>query len=189
MLKRLQKYGLLGLVMLGLPTTIFAHPGHGLENAYSAFMHPLTGWDHLLMMIAIGISAAKAGGNLRWQLPVTFMIVMALSMMLSSSGFYFAGVESAVAASVLAMGFILISSFKMSGRARLVMTAVFAVFHGMAHGVELNVQYQAIAAVLMATALLHGLGYYIGSMRFKLSVWMQNVFAVIMMVLGGYALY
>ena len=53
----------LGLIatVLALPATAFAHPGHeGHELTWdfgTGAMHPLTGWDHLLAMVAIGLWA------------------------------------------------------------------------------------------------------------------------------------
>jgi urease accessory protein len=188
MLKQIKKQGLLAVSLLGLASSAVAHPGHGIESAAAGFMHTMTGWDHLLMMIAIGLVAAKESGTAKLKMPLTFLCVMAIGILLGLSGYTISGVETAVAASVMAMGLLLLVSLPINVALRLVLVALFGLFHGMAHGVEMNMQYQTVFGVLLATALLHGVGFAIGSMRFKLAAWVQSGLAVCMMALGAYAL-
>ena len=42
------------------------------------FNHPLTGWDHLVTMLAVGIWAAQLRGKAIWLLPLSFVSVMSL---------------------------------------------------------------------------------------------------------------
>ena len=171
-----------------------AHPGHGLDSAYAGFMHPLTGWDHLLVMLAIGVWASKLGGNARWQLPLTFLLIMTIGAVLGLAGLNFSGVETAIAASVMAMGLLLVVNLSISTISRIGVVAIFAVFHGMAHGVELHSQksYAALAGMLFATALLHGigllLGYLLNSRCVEITKWLQNGLALGMVLVGGYLL-
>lgn len=65
----------LAVTLLLTSSLVSAHPGHGLESAYAGFMHPLTGWDHLLVMLAVGVWAAKLGDKARWQLPAVFVFL------------------------------------------------------------------------------------------------------------------
>jgi len=190
MLNKLHSSGLIGLFLLVLANIAFAHPGHGLESAFSAFTHPLTGLDHLLVMLAIGIVAAKIGGKLRWQLPLTFVFFMAIGVALSANGFYFTGVESGVAVSMMALGFVLSSGYTFSTLTRFSMTAIIAIFHGMTHGFELNLQggLMPVICVLLATVLLHATGVGIASIRFKVMNWLQQVLGLCMLLLGASAL-
>ena len=189
----------LSILLVGFSSLAFAHPGHelvgnNLESAYAGFMHPLTGWDHLLLMLAIGIWASKLGGKARWQLPLTFLSIMTLGAILGLAGITFTGVETAIAASVMAMGLLLAINLPISAISRIGIVAVFAVFHGMAHGVELHSQqsYAALGGMLIATTLLHGagllLGYLLNSQRAQLTKWLQNGLAWGMMLAGGYLL-
>jgi urease accessory protein len=188
MLKQIKKQGLLAVSLLGLASSAAAHPGHGIESAAAGFMHTMTGWDHLLMMIAIGLVAAKSAGAAKLKMPSTFLAAMAIGIACGIGGYAISGVETAVAASVMAMGVLLFVSLPINANLRLGLVGLFGVFHGMAHGAEMNMQAQTILGVLVATALLHGIGYLLGSMRFKLATWMQNGLAVCMMALGAYAL-
>ncbi|MDX1915274.1 MAG: HupE/UreJ family protein [Methylophilus sp.] len=179
---------LLAATLMVSTSTVFAHPGHGLETAYAGFIHPMTGWDHLLVMLAVGLWAAKLGGKARWQLPLTFVSVMAVGIILGAAGIHFSGVETAIAASVMAMGVLLILSLPMHKTLQLSITAIFALFHGMAHGVELTLHqsYTALGGMLLATALLHGVGFQLGSQRVKWAKCMQNCIACLMLIAGSY---
>jgi len=47
-----------------VPAVAFSHPGPGLHTGLAlGFMHPLTGADHVLAMVAVGILAATLGGR------------------------------------------------------------------------------------------------------------------------------
>jgi urease accessory protein len=183
-------------ILIGIATSLvssvaFAHPGHGVEIGFmSGFMHPLLGWDHLLVMMAVGVWAAKSGGKARWQLPLMFLATMAVGALLGVAGFSIQGVETAIAASLMAMGLLLILHLPISHGVQLLFTALFAIMHGVAHGVELNLgSWQANASpligMLIATALLHAIGYGLGAQRHKLLQWSQALLAGAMLGLGA----
>jgi urease accessory protein len=179
---------LLTILLLGFSSMAFAHPGHGLPSAFTGFMHPLTGWDHLLVMLAVGVWAAKLGGKARWQLPLTFLAMMALGAVLGMIGLSFNDVETAIAASVMAMGVLLIISLPMKLSTQLGITALFAVLHGMAHGLELQTpsRLAAFVGMIIATALLHGVGVLLGSQQVKIRKWLQHGLAYTMLLVGTY---
>lgn len=179
---------LLATLLLSFSSMALAHPGHGLESAYAGFMHPLTGLDHLLVMLAVGVWAAKLGGKARWQFPITFMGMMMVGAVLGMAGFSFSGVETAIAASVMAVGVLLIISLPMQLSTQLGIAALFALLHGMAHGLELQTpsQLTAFAGMLTATALLHATGVLIGSQQVKIRKWLQHGLAYTMLLVGAY---
>jgi urease accessory protein len=179
---------ILALLFSLFASQAFAHPGHGLGSAVAGFMHPLTGWDHLLMMLAVGFWAAKLGGKARWQLLLTFVGMMVIGALLGVAGITFPGVETAIAASVMAMGVLLIITLPMKLSMQLGITALFAVLHGMAHGLELQTQSQlvAFAGMCVATALLHGAGMLLGSQQLNMRKYLQNGLAYTMLLLGAY---
>lgn len=178
------------LVLLLTSSLALAHPDHNLASAYAGFMHPLTGWDHLLVMLAIGVWASKHDGKARWQLPLTFMLMMSIGAVFGLTGLTFSGVETAIAASVMAMGLLLVINLPISAISRVGVVALFAVFHGMAHGVELHSQqsYAALGGMLFATALLHGTGLLLGSKRIQLAKWLHTGLAWLMLFTGSYLL-
>ena len=185
----------LSSLLVGFSNLVFAHPGHelvsnGLASAYAGFMHPLTGWDHLLVMLAIGIWASKLGGKARWQLPLTFLTSMTIGAVLGLGGMTFSGVETAIAASVMAMGLLLAINLPIAAISRIGIVAIFAIVHGMAHGVELHSQqsYATLGGMLIATALLHGIGLLLASQRLNLASWLQTALAWGIALAGGYML-
>lgn len=197
-----------------MPSLALAHPGHELTtqtlsnptlaSAYLGFMHPLTGLDHLLVMLAIGLWAGKlasnaatnVGNKIRWQLPITFMGLMLVGAILGAQGFAFAGLETAIAASVMAMGLLLVISLPIKPALAIGMVAVFALLHGAAHGLETNGAelnfaqgWAVVGGMLLATGLLHALGLLLGSQRAQLAKWLNATLAYVMMLAGAYLLF
>ena len=184
-------------LLASVPGLALAHPGHGLTeqvlanpvlaSAYLGFMHPLTGLDHLLVMLAIGLWAVKLGGKARWQLPVTFMVLMLVGAILGAQGFVFIGLETAIAASVMAMGLLLVISLPIQPLLAMGMVAVFALLHGAAHGAELNFAqgWAVVGGMLLATGFLHAVGLYIGTQRAALAKWAHTLLAWVMLIAGG----
>jgi len=187
----MKKSILIGIATSLLSSVTYAHPGHGVEIGFmSGFIHPLLGWDHLLVMLAVGVWAAKSGGKASWQLPLMFLAAMTIGAMFGLVGMTFNGVETAIAASLMALGFLLMLHLPMSRGLQLLCTALFAVMHGIAHGVELNLgSWQANASpligMLIATALLHAIGYGLGKQQHKLIQWSQSLLAGIMLGFGA----
>jgi urease accessory protein len=141
-------------VML-LPALAQAHPGlpaHS-QSFISGAAHPLSGLDHLLAMIAVGIFAAQRGGRALWQIPLAFVSVMAAGGILGMTGMGpIPLIEQAIAASVLVLGFLIASSSQLPLRAIVPLVGLFALFHGYAHGAEMPA---------MASGLIYGTGFLI----------------------------
>ncbi len=182
-------------LIYGIPLTLFstlvlAHQGHGISNAYAGFMHPFMGWDHILMMVAVGIFAAKSKGNIRWQLPLTFISVMVIGAFLGFLGLGIAVMETAIASSVIAMGVLIIINLPIPTKVSVSLVAMFALLHGSAHGLELNgaQNNSALLGMLLATATLHGIGYLIGLQKNQMRVWLNNGLAFTMMEFGTFLL-
>ena len=138
-----------------------AHGGQGDAHDFlGGLLHPLTGLDHAVAMLAVGVLAWTLGGPARWRLPTAFLAAMALGFGLSLAGFAPAQVESAVAASVGALGAMLLAGRRLPETFALALVGVFGFFHGGAHGTEM----QACASMagaggfMLATAGLHATG-------------------------------
>ena len=60
------------------PTIASAHVGVGDTDGFvHGFSHPLSGLDHILALVAVGLIAAHLGGRALWLVPLTFVSVMA----------------------------------------------------------------------------------------------------------------
>jgi urease accessory protein len=131
----------------------------------SGLLHPISGLDHVLAMVAVGLWGAQLGAPALWVLPVAFPLVMALGGMLGLMGVPLPGIEHGIAASALLLG----AAVALEVRASLVVTAllvgVFAIFHGHAHGTELPPGQSALLysmGFVIATGGLHAVGIGIG---------------------------
>jgi len=141
-----------------------AHSGHaGHDSAMLAGLsHPLGGADHLLAMLAVGLWAGQQGGAARWQAPLAFVALLAVGGALGAAGLWLPGVETGIAASVLALGLLVSLSVRMPTVLAMALTAGFAVFHGFAHGVEAPADgsfWLYGAGFAVATAALHAAGF------------------------------
>lgn len=155
------------LAMSVVPGMASAHAGHGevVGGLLAGMMHPLSGLDHVIAMVAVGLWAAQLGARAVFVLPVTFPLVMILGGMLGALGGAIAGVEIAIAISVIALGALVAFSIRLSLAAAVAVVAVFALCHGYAHGVELPTTANAIAysgGFVVATVVLHMLGIAFG---------------------------
>jgi urease accessory protein len=148
-------------------TTAFAHPGHNAGHGafVAGLLHPWTGADHLLAMIVVGIWAAQLGGRAIFAVPASFLAVMTLGAILAIDGIAPPAIEAGIAASLLALGLLVVWAKRLPVAAAMGLTGLFALFHGAAHGSELpELADPALyaAGFLAATAMLHALGVAMG---------------------------
>jgi urease accessory protein len=136
-----------------------AHPGMHMHGFTDGFSHPFSGVDHILVMMTVGLLAARLGGKALYLVPLSFLSMMAVGILLPLLGVTLPGVEAMIMLSIV--------SKNISMQFAMIMTGAFAVFHGMAHGLEMpdgaNVATMALGFVT-ATAILHGTGLVIGLM-------------------------
>lgn len=149
---------------------IFLH-SYGGGGILSGFLHPLLGLDHLLAMLAVGLLSAQIGGRAIWTVPATFVGVMAVGALAGLFGLSLPLVEYGITGSVLILGIAILFGNSIPEWAAMIVVALFALFHGHAHGTELpsitNTVGLIIAYVLgflIATAGLHVVGALIGLM-------------------------
>ncbi|MFT3931776.1 MAG: HupE/UreJ family protein [Spongiibacteraceae bacterium] len=177
---------MIGAALFCLPSFAFAHPGHG-ESFLSAFAHPFTGVDHLLMMLCVGIFAGRIGGSARWQLPLAFLSAMAIGWLSAVAGLTFGAIESGIAAGLIALGVMFLLQITMPFAIQLSVVAIFAALHGLAHGTELSGSAPIATGIgmLAATALLHGLGLVIANLLSKTNVNIYREMGALLTVVGS----
>jgi len=160
---------LLSVLILALPVFAHAHPGHdGHDLTWSfstGFGHPLSGWDHLLAMIAVGLWAALLGGRARWLVPAAFVGTMMFGAVCGHFGLSLPGIEQGIAASLFVLGLLIAFSVRLPAALSVGVVAFFALFHGWAHGAEMPAISTGLnygAGFVLATALLHATGLGLG---------------------------
>jgi urease accessory protein len=160
--KRNLTAALAALSLAAAASPALAHTG--LEHATSfssGFLHPLTGPDHLLAMVAVGLWAGLNGGRAVWAWPVAFVGVMLIGGVLGMTGVALPAVESGILASVVVLGLLVLTAARVPVALGAAMVAIFAVLHGHAHGAELPAAASALSystGFALATALLHAAG-------------------------------
>jgi urease accessory protein len=150
------------LALLLVPALAFAHPGHDESGLVAGISHPLSGIDHLLAMIAVGLWAAQQKGAARWALPCTFVGTLLIGGLLGFEGLTLPALESGIAASVFALGLAVALAVRPPLFVAVTATALFALFHGVAHGLELpemSSPWTYAMGFVGATAALHAAGY------------------------------
>jgi urease accessory protein len=163
---RLLLHRLLFTAILLLPTTVFAHVGSGDAGGFlTGMQHPISGFDHVLAMVAVGLWGAQLGAPALWLLPVAFPMMMAFGGMFGLLGLPLPGVEVGIAVSAIVLGILVCREMRPALWISLAIVAFFAIFHGHAHGTELPPGQSGILysiGFVMATGCLHGVGIGIG---------------------------
>lgn len=155
------------ICLLGVfPPAVSAHiQGGEIIGIMSGIRHPVSGLDHVLAMIAVGLWGAQLGAPATWLLPVTFPVVMAFGGLLGLMGVNLPGIETGIAVSAIALGLAVFREARLKLYVAAAIVGFFAIFHGYAHGAELppggNGMLYSIGFVV-TTGLLHASGIAIG---------------------------
>jgi len=131
----------------------------------SGLKHPISGLDHVLAMIAVGLWGAQLGAPAVWLLPVTFPMVMAIGASLGLVGLPLPGVEIGIALSAVTLGAMVARAARPPLWLAAGIVGLFAIFHGHAHGTELPEGQSGLTysiGFVVATGLLHASGIAIG---------------------------
>jgi urease accessory protein len=144
-----------------------AHPQKGAAVGFvTGFLHPISGLDHVLAMVAVGLWGAQLGAPAIWLLPVAFPMVMAFGGMLGLMGIPIPGVEYGIAASAILLGAAVMFEIRPPLGLAAALVGLFAICHGHAHGTELPPNQSALLysmGFVIATGCLHGVGIGIGT--------------------------
>ena len=152
-----------------VPALAQAHAQAGEASGFlTGFLHPLSGLDHIIAMVAVGLWGAQLGSPAIWMLPVTFPIVMAFGGFLSLIGVPIPGVEIGIALSGILLGAAVMIENRPPLYVAAALVAIFAIFHGHAHGAELPPGVSGLTysiGFVIATGLLHACGIGIGTIH------------------------
>lgn len=179
---------LIGSLLLLIPASALAHPGHTVSYTGSGllmgFLHPFSGLDHLLAMLGVGIWAAQLGGRARWAVPLAFLGLMLAGGALGIAGVNLPYVQAGILASVLVLGMLIAAACKLPTGLSGMLVAVFALFHGNAHGTEMPG---------LVNAYSYSLGFALASLSLQAggmlgAQWLQRVRAEQIQRLAGGAI-
>lgn len=149
-----------------LPVAALAHEQRGAAaGLLTGLLHPVSGADHVLAMIAVGLWGAQLGAPAIWQLPIAFPMMMAIGGFLGLVGMPLPAVETAIALSALLLGTMVLAEARPPLSLALLLVGFFAIFHGHAHGTELPPGQSGLTysiGFVTATGCLHAIGIAIG---------------------------
>ena len=135
---------------------------------FTGFLHPISGMDHVLAMVAVGLWGAQLGAPAIWVLPVAFPLVMAFGGLLGFLGVPVPGIEYGIAASAILLGAAVMFEIRPPLGVAALLVGLFAIFHGYAHGTELPPGQSAMLysmGFVIATGALHAVGIGIGTVH------------------------
>ncbi|RWP82687.1 MAG: HupE/UreJ family protein [Mesorhizobium sp.] len=154
------------ILLLAAAMPAYAHVGIGTASSFTAgFMHPLSGLDHMTVMVAVGLWAALKGGKAVLAWPAAFVGVMLVGGALGMLHMPLPFVEPGILASVVTLGLLVALAIDLPVSAGVAIIGLFALFHGHAHGTEVpenagGLEYMAGFAI--ATLLLDAAGIAAG---------------------------
>ena len=158
---------LLSLVgLIGTAVSASAHPAqfHAVDMggaAQAGFLHPLSGLDHLLVMVAVGLWAVQIGGRALWILPCSFVGSMMLGGTIGLCGVHQPFVEHGILASIVLLGVALGIAWRPSKLVAALSVGAAGLCHGYAHGSEMPLgalPMMFFVGMVVATSLLHAFG-------------------------------
>ena len=161
-----KRLSLSAFLLMAASMPAYAHVGIGTTSSFTAgFMHQFSGLDHMTVMIAVGLWAALKGGKAIWAWPAAFVGVMLVGGAFGMLHMPLPFVEPGILASVVALGLLVALAVDLPVSAGVAIIALFALFHGHAHGTEVpesagGLEYMAGFAI--TTALLHAVGIAAG---------------------------
>jgi urease accessory protein len=179
----------LGALLAAAPALALAHGGadggahHGFLDGLT---HPFTGIDHLAAMLAVGFWSALGTRHIAVA-PLSFAAVLLFGAVLGLQGVALPAIEPMIAASLLAIGLLAATRTRLPSAAAGLLVAVFALFHGAAHGIELagDSAVATLAGMLIGTAVLHAAGLLAGLAVRSRSQWFARIAGLAVAGLGA----
>jgi urease accessory protein len=162
----MKKTSLIAAGLFLLPTAAMAHASltHHVHGVMAGVSHPLTGLDHLLAMLSVGLWASQKGGRAKWLWPAAFVIAVTAGGFMGMVGIRLPLVEPAIIVSLLVLGVAIAATLMLPTVAGVVLIALFGLFHGNAHGLEAPVSGTGLYALgfVLSTVTLHVMGLALG---------------------------
>ena len=142
-----------------------AHPVTGHVHSFGAGLaHPFTGADHILAMLAVGLWGVLARGRAIWFWPSVFVATMLAGFAAATMGLHIPYLESAISTSVVVLGLCVALAIAAPIWVGAAIVALFAFFHGFAHGVEASTvsSLPYVIGFALATSSIHFAGIGLG---------------------------
>ncbi|MEE2995820.1 MAG: HupE/UreJ family protein [Pseudomonadota bacterium] len=142
-------------------TSAQAHSGVGIETG---FFHPISGLDHLLALLTVGVLAGRTAGKTAWALPGLFFVFMAAGAAIALAGIAVSGTDATILASVAILAFVTAIALRPSAAISVLIAITLAVLHGATHvsAMAVSVSVGFVAGFLASTTLMIIAGVAVG---------------------------
>jgi urease accessory protein len=148
------------LAALSLAGPAFAHhpmggamPATFAQGLLSGLGHPVIGFDHLAAVVAVGCIASAHGSGAR--IVIGYVVAMMAGVAVHLMGASLPGAELWVAASVIALGAVLVARGDLGTGAALALFAVVGLLHGYALGESIyGAEQTPLVAYLIGLAVI-----------------------------------
>lgn len=162
-------------VLLMQPLVVEAHPFHWAAESLGfvgGLLHPVTGADHLLTMLAVGLWIAQTPGLWRGLLPLGFVAAMAIGCGLTLISVEIPGAEAVMMVAISMLGLSLVLGAKVRLGVGLFSIELVAVLHGYLHAYDMWLDADAgaySAGFALATLILLVAGVVAGRLFGRLA--------------------
>lgn len=177
----------IGLLLLSaLPVGAMAHGGHGEHGFGAGLLHPLTGIDHLIALVAVGWWSAVTQSRGWWVIPLGFAATMLAGACMGLGGASSASVETAIVLSLVLFGALLALRLRLSLPLALAVVLPFALMHGYAHGQDMPAGSAPswLVGMVAGTLALHLLGAFAGARTRARQRWVASLAGVVTLTAG-----
>lgn len=148
---------LFATALLLFPAVAMAHVGdHSLINSKAGFLHPLTGLDHLLALVATGLWLAQSEIRGKPGFVAGFVAVLAVAIAVGTQ-FTQVTFEAGLVATLVVLGALMACAVRGSLVLHALVIGATAAVHGFVHGTELPGGEGALpfaAALVVSSALV-----------------------------------
>ncbi len=156
------------VLLFGIVSDALAHPGHDVAaNFWLGFLHPLSGLDHLLPVVAVGLWASYRNSRLGGATVAIFVVATILGAAALPGSYPLSPSHPGLIGALVLVG-VLIMTARVHPGLGIAVVGAFAFAQGWTHGVELRWDLQNPAYVLgfvVATTGLLSLGALLGLAR------------------------
>lgn len=157
-MKTMFRIATLAVAAMLLPLAAQAHPGHGAGAGFAmGLAHPLTGWDHLAVLLCLGMLASGRGWRMALGAGLLLAAALSAGAAIGLATPQSALIEPALVVTVLASVLLLRLQAHVGRGVLLALCLAFALVHGVAHGQEAPLGGRAayFAGFTLASAALY----------------------------------
>lgn len=177
---------LIAFALVMFPAVALAHPGHHHVDWLDGFLHPLTGLDHLLALVATGLWLAQTRTRYKAGFIAAFIAILAVSIAVGTQ-FSYLTMEVGITATLVVLGGLIACAVKGPMILRAVVVALTAIIHGFVHGTELPAEAALpfAAGLLASSALVVMTVLWLGNYIQKYATGVVAQIAGVLLVLFG----